>query len=49
MQYVLIIHEVEDYKKWKAAFDNAAGILTEAGELCKRSTNPTLFQHLPAR
>ncbi len=33
MQYVLIIHEVKDYAVWKQAFDNAAGILRDAGEL----------------
>lgn len=32
MQYVLIIHEVEDYPAWKTVFDNAAGIRREAGE-----------------
>lgn len=32
MQYVLIIHEVEDYPAWKMIFDNAAGIRKEAGE-----------------
>jgi len=33
MQYVLIIHEVEDYAAWKAIFDNAASIRKEAGEI----------------
>jgi len=33
MQYVLIIHEVEDYGAWKAVFDNAADIRREAGEI----------------
>lgn len=32
MQYVLIIHEVENYPAWKSVFDNAAGIRKEAGE-----------------
>ncbi len=32
MEYVLIIHEVEDYPVWKKIFDNAAGIRKEAGE-----------------
>ena len=32
MQYVLIIHEVENYSAWKEIFDNAAGIRKEAGE-----------------
>ena len=26
MEYVLIIHEVEDYDAWKEIFDNAASI-----------------------
>lgn len=30
--FVLIIHEVEDYPAWKAVFDDAAGIRHEAGE-----------------
>jgi quinol monooxygenase YgiN len=33
MQYVLIIHEVEDYESWKKVFDNAADIRREAGEI----------------
>jgi quinol monooxygenase YgiN len=33
MQYVLIIHEVEDYHAWKTIFDNAAQIRKEAGEI----------------
>ncbi|MGB3204559.1 MAG: antibiotic biosynthesis monooxygenase [Crinalium sp.] len=33
MQYVLIIHEVEDYAAWKKVFDNAAQIRKEAGEI----------------
>jgi quinol monooxygenase YgiN len=32
MQYVLIIHEVEDYESWKKVFDKAADIRREAGE-----------------
>ncbi len=32
MQYVLIIHEVEDYPVWKQVFDKAADIRREAGE-----------------
>ncbi len=31
--YVLILHEVADYPKWKAIFDQAAGIRHAAGEL----------------
>lgn len=33
MKYVLIIHEVEDYQKWKQVFDNAAAIRKDAGEI----------------
>ncbi len=33
MEHVLIIHEVEDYKAWKAVFDNAEAIRKNAGEL----------------
>ena len=32
MDYVLIIHEVEDYDGWKVIFDNAASIRKDAGE-----------------
>jgi heme-degrading monooxygenase HmoA len=32
MAYVLIIHEVEDYKAWKKIFDDAAQIRKSAGE-----------------
>jgi quinol monooxygenase YgiN len=32
MQYVLIIHEVEDYPEWKKVFDAAASIRRDAGE-----------------
>ncbi len=49
MQYVLIVHEVEDYKKWKQAFDNAAVILSEAGEieyqLLKYENDPNKIVH----
>lgn len=31
--HVLILHEVEDYEKWKAVFDRAAGIRKQAGEV----------------
>ncbi len=31
--FVLIIHEVEDYAKWKAIFDDAATIRRQAGEI----------------
>jgi quinol monooxygenase YgiN len=33
MPYVLIIHEVADYQKWKAVFDDAAQIRKTAGEV----------------
>ena len=33
MPHVLIIHEVEDYRIWKAIFDQAAGIRKAAGEI----------------
>jgi quinol monooxygenase YgiN len=33
MQYVLIIHEVEDYVAWKKIFDKASTIRKEAGEI----------------
>ena len=33
MQYVLIIHEVENYAEWKKGFDKASTIRKEAGEL----------------
>lgn len=32
-EYVLIVHEVEDYAKWKAIFDDAATIRRDAGEI----------------
>jgi len=32
-QCVLIVHDVEDYTKWKAIFDEAATIRSQAGEL----------------
>jgi heme-degrading monooxygenase HmoA len=33
MPYVLIIHEVADYQKWKTVFDDAAQIRKAAGEI----------------
>jgi quinol monooxygenase YgiN len=33
MEHVLIIHEVEDYEKWKKVFDDAAAIRKAAGEI----------------
>ena len=32
MQYVLIIHEVENYETWKQVFDGASAIRKAAGE-----------------
>jgi quinol monooxygenase YgiN len=49
MQYVLIIHEVEDYESWKKVFDNAAEIRKEAGErtyqVLKHENNPNKIVH----
>jgi heme-degrading monooxygenase HmoA len=33
MPSVLIVHEVDDYGAWKAAFDKAAGLRKAAGEI----------------
>lgn len=33
MNYVLIIHAVEDYLLWKSVFENASKIRKEAGEI----------------
>lgn len=50
MQYVLIIHEVEDYESWKLVFDNTALIRKEAGErtyqILKYENNPNKVVHL---
>jgi len=32
MEFVLIVHEVDDYPAWKRIFDEAADIRREAGE-----------------
>ncbi len=52
MQYVLIIHEVEDYDSWKKVFDNAADIRREAGErtyqVLKYADNPNQVVHFSA-
>jgi heme-degrading monooxygenase HmoA len=32
-RFVLIMHKVESYSKWKDVFDGAAGIRREAGEI----------------
>ncbi|WP_313527564.1 antibiotic biosynthesis monooxygenase [Shinella sp.] len=31
--FVLIVHDVEDYGRWKQVFDDAAAIRREAGEI----------------
>lgn len=49
MQYVLIIHEVEDYESWKKVFDDASDIRREAGErayqVLKYESNPNKVVH----
>jgi len=49
MQYVLIIHEVEDYESWKKVFDNASDIRREAGEksyqILKYDSDPNKVVH----
>jgi len=49
MEYVLIIHEVEDYAAWKKIFDDAALIRKSAGELnfqvLKLDNNPNKIVH----
>ena len=49
MEYVLIIHEVEDYTTWKKIFDDAASIRKKAGEqsyqVLKYEKNPTKIVH----
>nr|WP_309738592.1 MULTISPECIES: antibiotic biosynthesis monooxygenase [unclassified Chamaesiphon] len=51
-QYVLIIHEVEDYDSWKQIFDRAAQIRKEAGErtyqVLKDARNPCKIVHFSA-
>lgn len=52
MQYVLIIHEVEDYESWKKVFDHAADIRRQAGEITyqvlKYHNNPNQIVHFSA-
>ncbi|MEO8205381.1 MAG: antibiotic biosynthesis monooxygenase [Chthoniobacterales bacterium] len=52
MQYVLIIHEVENYSAWKNVFDNATAIRKTAGELSyqllKYENNPDKIVHFSA-
>jgi quinol monooxygenase YgiN len=49
MQYVLIIHEVEDYELWKKIFDDASDIRREAGErtyqVLKYESDPNKVVH----
>lgn len=49
MQYVLIIHEVEDYESWKKIFDGASDIRREAGErtyqVLKYESDPNKVVH----
>lgn len=49
MEYVLIIHEVENYAAWKLIFDDAAAIRKNAGELSyqvlKYDNNPNKIVH----
>lgn len=49
MQYVLIIHEVEDYESWKKIFDEASDIRKEAGErtyqVLKYESDPNKVVH----
>ena len=49
MPHVLVIHEVDDYRAWKAVFDNASQLLTDAGELefhvLVDTTNPNRIVH----
>jgi quinol monooxygenase YgiN len=52
MQYVLIIHEVENYEAWKQVFDNAESIRKEAGErsyqVLKYDNEPNKIVHFSA-
>ena len=52
MQYVLIIHEVQNYHAWKKIFDGAAGIRKEAGErsyqVLKYQGDPNKIVHFSA-
>ena len=49
MNYVLIIHEVEDYEIWKNIFDKAASLRKAAGEqsfqLLKVDNDPNKIVH----
>ena len=49
--FVLIIHEVEDYTAWKTVFDDAADIRHEAGErrfqVLRDHADPNKIIHFP--
>lgn len=50
VKFVLIIHQVSDYNKWKIIFDKASFIRKKAGELSynvlKYQDNPNKIVHL---
>jgi len=52
MPYVLIIHEVADYRAWKKVFDQAAEMRRAAGErsyqVLKYENNPRQIVHFSA-
>ena len=52
IQYVLIIHEVENYEAWKKVFDNAANIRKQAGDrsdqVLKYDNEPNKIVHFSA-
>lgn len=52
MQYVLIIHEVENYQDWKTVFDAAASIRQDAGErsyqVLRYADDPNQIVHFSA-
>jgi quinol monooxygenase YgiN len=49
MEYVLIVHEVQDYGTWKKIFNAAASIRKEAGErsyqVLRDAHNPNKIVH----
>lgn len=49
MQYVLIIHEVQDFETWKQVFESAASLRQQAGEMSfqvlRDSANPRRVVH----
>ena len=50
MPTVLIVHDVDDYQEWKSAFDGAAGLRKQAGEvsfdLLRFDEEPNRIVHL---